>query len=110
MKIKGNAHGMGFRRAKTQPIGRISPFSTVRMKIMIFQTEAHLRVEFVTQAGECLVGKNRVGIRAVPPSGVANDFFDVDGWKGSTYSTPNVGNYPVSVGALKAEVEEKWHI
>src|SRR6266850_6801411 len=110
MKIKGNAHGMSFRRAKTQPIGRIPPFSTVRMKIMIFKTQPHPMVQFETQAGECLVGKNRVGIRAVSPSGAAIDFLDVNGWKGSTYSTPNVGNYPVSVGALKAEVEEKRHI
>src|SRR5882724_7506650 len=110
MKIKGNAHRMSFRRAKTQPIGRISPFSTVRMKIMIFQTQPHPMIQFETQAGECLVGKNRVGIRAVPPSGVTIDFFDVNGGKGSTNSTPNVRNYPVSVGTLKPEVEEKRHI
>src|SRR6266851_4696902 len=116
MKVKGNTHGMSFSRAKTHPIGRSPlrkfsfPFCAVGMKIMIFQTETHPLIEFETQAGECLVGKHRVGIRAVHRGAADLDLLGIDHREGGANSTPTIRNQSISMGALKADVEEQRHI
>src|SRR5438552_753908 len=80
------------------------------MKIMIFQTEAHVRIEFVAQASECLVSKNRVRIRTMHRSVANLDPIGIDDREGGANAAPDIRDQLISMGALKADVEEQRHI